>query len=96
MNAALESVRYSPAADWNGNTSVWLRANDMGHTGVGGAMETVARFKVEVTAVNDAPSVHWRGAPLEAGDATAVSSECLVAAVAVAWAQAGCQPNGSM
>ena len=52
---------------------MWVRANDMGHTGVGGAMETVARFKVEVTAVNDAPEVFWRGVIMEPADDTTVS-----------------------
>ena len=36
-------------------------------------METVARFKVEVTPVNDAPEIYWRGTMLEPGDDTTVA-----------------------
>ena len=43
INAALAQVRYMPSPDWVGDVVVWVRANDYGFSGVGGAMQSVAQ-----------------------------------------------------
>lgn len=57
LQAALESVTYSPSTDFNGQDSLTINVNDNGNTGTGGALTTGdIVVPIEVLAVNDPPS----------------------------------------
>ena len=62
VNAALKTLRYRGAADWNGQDAVSVAVSDLGHSGAGGAQVTTAVVAVTVTAVNDAPTMTIVGA----------------------------------
>ena len=68
VNAALAQVRYMPSPDWVGDVVVWVRANDYGFSGVGGAMQSVAQVHLRVSPVNDAPTILWQSAALHKDD----------------------------
>jgi hypothetical protein len=62
INAALNGMIFTPAADVVGPTSIQIGTSDQGNTGAGGALTTFNFFLVNVTAVNDAPVVSAPGA----------------------------------
>ncbi len=55
VNAALNGFSYQGNQDFNGNDTIALTLNDLGNTGVGGAVDVVATIPVTVTPVNDPP-----------------------------------------
>ena len=55
INAALDGLEYRPATDFNGQDTLSLSADDLGHVGSGGARTDSAELALTVTAVNDAP-----------------------------------------
>ncbi|MBB5515896.1 VCBS repeat-containing protein [Rubricella aquisinus] len=57
VNAALEALVYTPDADFNGEDTITVVANDNGNTGQGGAQTATSAFNVTVLPVNDAPTV---------------------------------------
>ncbi len=59
INATLDAnVAYTvPNADFNGNVSLTVTANDQGNTGAGGAKSQTKQVAITVAAVNDSPSI---------------------------------------
>ncbi|HYH66804.1 MAG TPA: Ig-like domain-containing protein, partial [Urbifossiella sp.] len=57
VNAALATVRFRPAANFNGSATLTTTVNDNGNTGAGGPLTASATTTVTVTAVNDAPTL---------------------------------------
>ncbi len=53
LNAALQGLAFSPAANFNGAASITVVVNDLGNTGSGGAGNASQSLAVSVTAVND-------------------------------------------
>lgn len=54
---AANKLSYFPSANFNGVVTVSVNFNDLGNTGSGGSLFDDEQFTVNVTAVNDAPSV---------------------------------------
>src|SRR5947207_807976 len=57
VNAALNGLVYSPAANYNGPETLTLITNDQGNTGSGGALSDTDTVAITVNAVNDAPTL---------------------------------------
>ncbi|WP_132253721.1 Ig-like domain-containing protein, partial [Methylobacterium segetis] len=55
INAALDGLRYRPAADYNGPDTLTLVTDDLGNTGAGGPLSRTDTLAIAVAAVNDAP-----------------------------------------
>ena len=56
VNAALNNLAYRPNPDDNGADTLHVTANDLGHTGVGGAESDSKLVSITINPVNDAPS----------------------------------------
>jgi hypothetical protein len=56
VNAALDGMRFDPAANYNGGATLTITTNDQGNTGAGGAKTDTDTVNVTVNAVNDTPS----------------------------------------
>jgi len=56
INAALNGLRFNPAADFNGAVSVHIATEDQGNTGTGGTLSAGATIAINVLSVNDAPA----------------------------------------
>lgn len=54
-NAALDTLTFRPTADFNGMASLRMVSNDLGNTGVGGALSDTDTVAITVTPVNDPP-----------------------------------------
>jgi hypothetical protein len=62
INAALASgLTYTPAANYNGDDTLSITANDQGHNGSGGAQSATRQVAITVAPVNDAPVDHVPG-----------------------------------
>jgi len=66
LNRALAGITYQPNADWNtvlnNRDAVTMRAQDGGHSGSGGELESTHVLYINrVTSVNDAPVIHVPG-----------------------------------
>ncbi|MGI4839857.1 MAG: tandem-95 repeat protein [Janthinobacterium lividum] len=64
INAQLEGATFTPAPnlnDANGTAGLSISVNDQGNTGIGGALTTTQGITIEVTPVNDAPTVSIGG-----------------------------------
>lgn len=55
LNAALATLRYTPAANYFGSDTLTVTTNDQGNTGSGGAKTDTDTVSITVTPVNDAP-----------------------------------------
>ncbi|MBL8937452.1 MAG: tandem-95 repeat protein, partial [Archangium sp.] len=55
-NAALDTLSFQPTADFNGMASLRIVTNDLGNTGVGGALSDTDSVAITVTPVNDPPT----------------------------------------
>ena len=55
INSALNSLSFTPAADYVGVAEIMIEVNDRGNTGVGGALSAQESIHIEVLPVNDAP-----------------------------------------
>jgi hypothetical protein len=51
------TINYTSAANASGNVSLTVAVNDQGNTGTGGAKSASANGTINITAVNDAPTV---------------------------------------
>jgi hypothetical protein len=56
INNALNSLSYSPAANFNGPALLTVTTNDKGNTGTGGAKSDTDTVAINVTPVNDVPA----------------------------------------
>ena len=56
INAALDGMRYVPAPNFNGPATLTLAVDDLGNTGLGGALVASNAIAISVIAVNDAPA----------------------------------------
>ena len=56
INAALDGMRYDPAANYEGTAQLSIVTNDQGHNGSGGARSDTDSVDITVSAVNDAPT----------------------------------------
>ncbi|MFO0796528.1 MAG: tandem-95 repeat protein [Gemmataceae bacterium] len=70
INAALDGLRYAPAADFNGADTITVTSNDLNATGDGPKTDTDS-IPVTVTAVNDVPVFGVSGTHTVAEDAGA-------------------------
>ena len=57
INTALNSLRFDPAANYNGSVVLTLNTNDQGNTGTGPAQSDNDTVAITVNAVNDAPTL---------------------------------------
>jgi len=55
VNAALDGLAFTPAADYNGASGLQITVSDLGNTGSGGVLSASQSVGVTVLAVNDAP-----------------------------------------
>ena len=55
INAALDGLVFTPAADYAGTASLQITTGDMGNSGTGGALSDSDTVAITVTPVNDAP-----------------------------------------
>lgn len=74
INAALEGLRYKPAANYNGSDTLTLTTTDGGNTGSGGALADSDTVTITVQAANDAPVNTVSGAQAVDEDGTLVFS----------------------
>ncbi|HYO09542.1 MAG TPA: tandem-95 repeat protein, partial [Tepidisphaeraceae bacterium] len=74
INAALDGMRFSPAAHYNGAAALSLAVSDQGNTGQGGALADARVLALTVNAVNDAPANTVPPAQVIAEDQTLVFS----------------------
>ncbi|MBD2022847.1 DUF4347 domain-containing protein, partial [Leptolyngbya sp. FACHB-711] len=58
INSALSSLSYRSALNYNGQGTINLVVNDLGNTGYGGAKSDTKTISVNVTPVNDAPTLN--------------------------------------
>ena len=56
INAALDGLAYTPAANYHGPDSIALTSSDQGMTGAGGTLTDSDSVAVTVASVNDAPA----------------------------------------
>lgn len=56
VNAALNSIRFTPPANFFGATGVNIVTRDLGATGTGGALSDADTLTINVAAVNDQPT----------------------------------------
>jgi hypothetical protein len=73
INAALNGLIFAPAANFAGAASLQVVTDDLGGTGVGGALSDTDSFNVTVAAVNDSPAITVPG-PQSTGGAVVFSS----------------------
>jgi Cadherin domain len=57
INAAIDSLIFTPTANFNGLANLSITVNDLGNTGTGGALSTTNTVAINVAAVNDAPTI---------------------------------------
>jgi hypothetical protein len=57
VNAALEGLVLLPTANYNGATSFQITTNDLGNTGIGGALSDSDSVTITVNQINDAPTI---------------------------------------
>jgi len=55
LNAALATLTYMPALNWNSGDTLTIQINDNGNTGSGGPLSDTQQTTIAITAVNDAP-----------------------------------------
>ena len=55
MNLALKGLRYHGKADFNGEDWIHFAANDGGFSGAGGAFNSSASIRIELTPMSDVP-----------------------------------------
>jgi subtilisin-like proprotein convertase family protein len=67
LNAALDGLRFTPEADYNGPALLTLVCDDLGHQGVGGALCVSSAVAITIEAHNDAPVAEADGELLAAG-----------------------------
>src|SRR5262249_39087958 len=56
INAALNGLRFDPAANFNGVATLQVVTNDQGNTGSGGPQTATSAVSINVAAVNDPPA----------------------------------------
>ena len=61
VNNALAGLTFSPAANFNGVTSLQMVTNDLGNSGLGGAKTDTDNIAISVNSVNDAPFANHDG-----------------------------------
>jgi VCBS repeat-containing protein len=57
INNALNGLVYTPNGDFNGSDTLSITTNDNGNTGTPGALQDVDTVTINITAINDAPTV---------------------------------------
>jgi hypothetical protein len=57
INAALDGLVFVADADSHGGGQVWVDTHDRGHTGAGGEGRALDEIVMEITGINDAPTV---------------------------------------
>jgi len=57
INSALSGLRFNPSPHYSGSASLEIEANDLGHTGAGGALRCSKTISIQVIAVADAPNL---------------------------------------
>jgi hypothetical protein len=74
LTKALNSIQYQPAQNWHGNVSVIVRLvtkPPVGFETMFPSAEAVVVAPISVAAVNQAPTIYWRGVQLVDNEATA-------------------------
>lgn len=57
VNAALSGLSYVGAAEFDGEDTIVVTADDLGHSGTGGRLRASTSVRVTVAAVNDPPQI---------------------------------------
>lgn len=57
VNAALSGLNYVGAAEFKGEDTIVVTADDLGYSGTGGRLQASASIRVMVAAVNDPPQI---------------------------------------
>ena len=89
INSALNGLRFDPNANYNGPASVQIATNDLGNSGIGGALITNSTVAIDFGAVNDAPVQSVPGAQSTAQNAPRVFSSAGGNAITVSDVDAG-------
>jgi hypothetical protein len=58
LHAALQGLTYTPVPDANGTVTLAIAVNDNGNTGSGGALNGTKNITLNITPINDGPSVN--------------------------------------
>jgi hypothetical protein len=66
INAALNGMQFVPTANFSGAAAVAITTNDLGNSGLGGALTDTDSVAVTVTATNDPPVLTVTGAGAQA------------------------------
>jgi hypothetical protein len=70
INAALNGLVYDPVDTFNAAATLTITTNDLGQTGLGGALQALDTVTINVTALNDPPVNSLPGAQSTNEDAT--------------------------
>jgi Bacterial Ig domain len=89
INAALQTLVYSPNQHANGPATIAITTNDLGNSGAGGAQSTTDNVALSITAVNDAPQNAVPGAQAVDEDTNLVFSNGNGNELSIADADAG-------
>lgn len=55
IQTAINGLKYTPNADYNGSDTLSIKLNDMGNLGAGESLETTKLITFTINAINDAP-----------------------------------------
>ena len=92
INTALEGLRFTPPANFNGAAGLAITTNDLGNTGAGGPQSDSDTVAITVTPVNDAPVNTVPGAQVINEDTTLVFSGATGNALSIGDVDAGSNP----
>ncbi|MEC4985879.1 MAG: Ig-like domain-containing protein, partial [Oscillatoria sp. PMC 1076.18] len=65
VNSALDGLTFTPFADFAGDTTIEIFANDLGNNGAGGPLSDSEVIEITVNAVNDAPVNLFNGESID-------------------------------
>jgi predicted SpoU family rRNA methylase len=78
INAAIDSLTFTPTANYTGNANLSYIVNDLGNTGNGGALLVSGSIPITIAAVNDAPSfIGTKVANVQEGASVIITSAML-------------------
>jgi predicted extracellular nuclease len=74
LNAALDALVFTPAADFNGTATLTIQTNDRGNSGQGGEKTDSDTLSITVSPVNDAPVANGDDFTTPAGTALTIAA----------------------
>lgn len=92
VNAALAGMTFTPTTGFNGNAVLNIVTNDQGSSGSGGPLSDTDSVTIDVTGVNNAPTITVPAAQTTPEDLNLVFSVANGNAITIADPDAGAQP----